>query len=175
MKLTYVLKPEFQSLVFCLLQYITLSCNILWYWPGYLADVLSGRTRCMDTRHTDGCKGWEKASESCRSSIVFSAPRTAPQRMWGLVLSQCWIRIAMLQSLFQWVNVEGKKYAYDRNMSVWKPKPAVAWMCQVQTSLCVLNKECRGAGKARSSFMGAPSALMESERQLCTPRPHGLF
>lgn len=42
-------------------------------------------------------------------------------------VSQCWKK--------------KKEKAYDRKISVWKPKPAVAWMCQVQTSLCVLNEE----------------------------------
>ncbi len=44
-------------------------------------------------------------------------------------------------------------------MSVWKPKPAVAWMCQVQTSLCVLNEESSISRKITEKLYGGAISL----------------
>lgn len=81
--------------------------------------------------------GGEKALESCWSCIVsvstmdssaedlrpcaFTVPNKNRNATAFISVSQC--------------------ARTTENMNVWKPKPAVAWMCQVQTSLCVLSKE----------------------------------
>lgn len=66
--------------------------------------------------------------------------------------------VQCFQSLFQWIIVKKiNKSVHDRNMSVWKPKPAVAWMCQVQTSVYWVRNKVYKQEKHREAYEGAIS------------------
>lgn len=103
----------------------------------------------MDTWHKYGLRG-KKAWDSNKSCIVFvramdSSTEDLTLFPFIVLNKNCYASVFISVSQFN---------AYDRNMSVWKNKPAVAWLCQVQTSLCVLNKEWSISRKSTEELYG---------------------